>query len=289
MTETQTDNLNAEEMFPADSPAESTVPNADDFFEALDRKVNQGILEPEETTASNVQQLESEITSEMSPQQNDNGEHNWEKRYADSSNEAKKLNGQLKELEPYVPILNAMKQDPNLISHVRNYFEGGGETPKSVKEQLGLDEDFIFDADEAVTDNKSNSAKVLQSVIDGAVQRKLTGFAQNQQKIAETQNAERTFKEQHNMTNEEWNEFVDYSKSRTLTLDDIYYLKNRDNRDKQVANSTRQEMKDQMQRVRNKPQSVAKAGSQGTPQRSGDDNIFDSILGIDKELDSMFG
>ena len=289
MTETQTDNLNAEEMFPADSPAESTVPNADDFFEALDRKVNQGILEPEETTASNVQQLESEPTSEASPQQDANGEHNWEKRYADSTNEARKLNGQLKELEPYVPILNAMKKDPNLISHVRNYFEGGGETPKSVKEQLGLDEDFIFDADEAVTDNKSSSAKVLQSVIDGAVQRKLTGFAQNQQRVAESQNAENSFKEQHNMTNEEWNEFVDYSKSRTLTLDDIYYLKNRDNRDKQVANSTRQEMKDQMQRVRNKPQSVAKAGSQGTPQRSGDDNIFDSILGIDKELDSMFG
>jgi len=289
MTETQTDNLKAEEMFPADSPAESTVPNADDFFEALDRKVNQGILEPEETTASNVQQLESEPTSEASPQQEANGEHNWEKRYADSTNEARKLNGQLKELEPYVPILNAMKKDPNLISHVRNYFEGGGETPKSVKEQLGLDEDFIFDADEAVTDNKSSSAKVLQSVIDGAVQRKLTGFAQNQQRVAESQNAERTFKEQHNMTNEEWNDFVEYSKSRTLTLDDIYYLKNRDNRDKQVANSTRQEMKDQMQRVRNKPQSAAKAGSQGTPQKSGDDNIFDSILGIDKELDSMFG
>tara|TARA_R100000664_G_scaffold1414_2_gene3594 strand:- start:5614 stop:6483 length:870 start_codon:yes stop_codon:yes gene_type:complete len=289
MTETQTDNLKAEEMFPADSPDESTVPNADDFFEALDRKVNQGILEPEETTASNVQQLESEPTSEASPQQEANGEHNWEKRYADSTNEARKLNGQLKELEPYVPILNAMKKDPNLISHVRNYFEGGGETPKSVKEQLGLDEDFIFDADEAVTDNKSSSAKVLQSVIDGAVQRKLTGFAQNQQRVAESQNAERTFKEQHNMTNEEWNDFVEYSKSRTLTLDDIYYLKNRDNRDKQVANSTRQEMKDQMQRVRNKPQSAAKAGSQGTPQKSGDDNIFDSILGIDKELDSMFG
>jgi hypothetical protein len=289
MTETQTDNLNAEEMFPADSPAESTVPNADDFFEALDRKVNQGILEPEETTASNVQQLESEPTSEASPQQDANGEHNWEKRYADSTNEARKLNGQLKELEPYVPILNAMKKDPNLISHVRNYFEGGGETPKSVKEQLGLDEDFIFDADEAVTDNKSSSAKVLQSVIDGAVQRKLTGFAQNQQRVAESQNAENSFKEQHNMTNEEWNEFVDYSKSRTLTLDDIYYLKNRDNRDKQVANSTREEMKNQMQRVRSKPQSAAKAGSQGTPQKSGDDNIFDSILGIDKELDSMFG
>ncbi len=287
MTETKTDNLDAD-MFPADSP-ESASPNADDFFEALDRKVNEGILEPEETTASNVQQSPSEPTSEMSPQENGNLEHDWEKRYTDSSNEARKLNGQLKELEPYVPILNAMKQDPNLITHVRDYFEGGGKPPKSVKEQLGLDEDFIFDPDEAVTDSDSSSAKVLQSVIDGAVQRRLTTFQQSQQKEADNKNAEKSFREQHQMSDEQWNDFVDYSKSRTLTLDDIYFLKNRDNRDTQVANSTREEMKDQMQRVRSKPQSAARAGSQGTPQKSGDDNIFDSILGIDKELDSMFG
>ena len=287
MTETKTDNLEAD-MFPADSP-ESASPNADDFFEALDRKVNEGILEPEETTASNVQQSPSEPTSEMSPQENGNLGHDWEKRYTDSSNEARKLNGQLKDLEPYVPILNAMKQDPNLITHVRDYFEGGGKPPKSVKEQLGLDEDFIFDPDEAVTDSDSSSAKVLQSVIDGAVQRRLTTFQQSQQKEADNKNAEKSFREQHQMSDEQWNDFVDYSKSRTLTLDDIYFLKNRDNRDTQVANSTREEMKDQMQRVRSKPQSAARAGSQGTPQKSGDDNIFDSILGIDKELDSMFG
>ena len=287
MTDTKTDNLDAD-IF-ADSPVESAVPNADDFFEALDRKVNQGILEPEETTVQNVQQLKSEITSEMSPQQNFNEEHNWEKRYNDSSNEARKLNTELKTLEPYVPILNAMKQDPNLISHVRNYFEGGGVTPKSVKEQLGLDEDFIFDPDEAISDGDSSSAKVLQSVIDGAVQRKLTGFAQNQQKAVDTQNSERSFKEQHDMSDEEWGEFVDYSKSRTLTLDDIYFLKNRDNRDKQVANSTRQEMKDQMQRVRNKPQSVAKTGSSGNVETSEEDQVFDAILGIDSELESAFG
>ena len=287
MTETQTDNL--EVGTEATSPVHSTSPDADDFFEALDRKVNEGILEPEETTADNVQQSESQATSEMSPVEDSDGEHNWEKRYADSSNEARKLNTELKDLEPYVPILNAMKQDPNLISHVRDYFEGGGKAPKSVKEQLGLDEDFIFDPDEAVSDGDSSSAKVLQSVIDGAVQRKLTGFAQNQQKVAETQSAERSFKEQHSMSDEEWGEFVDYSKSRTLTLDDIYFLKNRDSRDKQVANSTRQEMKDQMQRVRNKPQSVAKAGSSGTIETSEEDQVFDAILGIDSELESAFG
>jgi hypothetical protein len=287
MTETQTDNLDMDVS--VESPEESTSPSADDFFEALDRKVNEGILEPEGTTADNVQQSQSQATSEMSPTEDSDREHNWEKRYNDSSSEARKLNAELQELEPYVPILNAMKQDPNLITHVKDYFEGGGKPPKSVKEELGLDEDFIFDPDEAISDGDSSSAKVLQSVIDGAVQRKLSGFAQNQQKVAETQNSERSFKEHHNMSDEEWGEFVDYSKSRTLTLDDIYFLKNRDSRDKQVANSTRQEMKDQMRRVRNKPQSVAKTGSSGTVETSEEDQVFDAILGIDSELESAFG
>ena len=286
MTETQTDNLDMDVS--VESPEESTSPSADDFFEALDRKVNEGILEPEETTADNVQQSQSQATSEMSPIGDSDGGHNWEKRYNDSSSEARKLNTELKELEPYVPILNAMKQDPNLITHVKDYFEGGGKPPKSVKEELGLDEDFIFDPDDAFSDGDSSSAKVLQSVIDGAVQRKLTGFAQNQQRVAETESSERSFKEQHNMSDEEWGEFVDYSKSRTLTLDDIYFLKNRDGRDKQVANSTRQEMKDQMQRVRNKPQSVAKTGSSGTIAVTEEDQVFDAILGIDSELESAF-
>ena len=287
MTETQTDNLDMDVS--VESPEESTSPSADDFFDALDRKVNEGILEPEGTTADNVQQSQSQATSEMSPTEDSDREHNWEKRYNDSSSEARKLNAELQELEPYVPILNAMKQDPNLITHVKDYFEGGGKPPKSVKEELGLDEDFIFDPDEAISDGDSSSAKVLQSVIDGAVQRKLSGFAQNQQKVAETQNSERSFKEHHNMSDEEWGEFVDYSKSRTLTLDDIYFLKNRDSRDKQVANSTRQEMKEQMQRVRNKPQSVAKTGSSGTVETSEEDQVFDAILGIDSELESAFG
>ena len=287
MTETQTDNLDMDVS--VESPEESTSPSADDFYEALDRKVNEGILEPEGTTADNVQQSQSQETSAMSPIEDSDRGHNWEKRYNDSSSEARKLNAELQELEPYVPILNAMKQHPNLITHVKDYFEGGGKPPKSVKEELGLDEDFIFDPDEAISDGDSSSAKVLQSVIDGAVQRKLTGFAQNQQKAVDTQNSERSFKEQHDMSDEEWGEFVDYSKSRTLTLDDIYFLKNRDSRDKQVANSTRQEMKDQMQRVRNKPQSVAKTGSSGKVETSEEDQVFDAILGIDSELESAFG
>ena len=48
-------------------------------------------------------------------------------------------------------------------------------------------------------------------------------------------------------------------------------------------------MKEQMQRVRNKPQSVAKTGSSGTVETSEEDQVFDAILGIDSELESAFG
>ena len=75
MTETTTDNLDTD-LF-VESPEESTSPSADDFFEALDRKVNEGILEPEGTTADNVQQSQSQATSVMSPVEDSDGEHNW--------------------------------------------------------------------------------------------------------------------------------------------------------------------------------------------------------------------
>lgn len=89
MANENTDNLSENELndFDIDSPDNNTPDTADDFFEALDRKVNQGILEPEEEPALMQSETEPE-TSEMSPEPVEQ-EHNWEKRYSDSSAEAK--------------------------------------------------------------------------------------------------------------------------------------------------------------------------------------------------------
>ena len=121
MAEQKTDNLSDSKDFDIDSPKIDMPNTADDFFEALDRKVNQGILEPEEEPVIEVQEEQVSETSEMSPEANSQ-EHDWEKRYGDSSAEAKRLNTRLSELEPYVPVLDAMKKDPNLVSYVRDYF-----------------------------------------------------------------------------------------------------------------------------------------------------------------------
>ena len=147
--------------------------SSENFFQELDNQVNGGILdEPSQPTSEqsgNTQtspnvEVQNEVSNEVDTLQ---------KRYSDSSREAKRLNGKLKELEPYMPILDAMREDPNLISHVRNYFEGGGQTPETLNQKLNLDEDFVFDADEAFSKPDSDSAKVLGATIDGVVQRRL--------------------------------------------------------------------------------------------------------------------
>ena len=285
MDKANTDNLEALEN--ANSPV-SNSPEADNFFDTLDRQVNKGILEPEiESATASAETEERDSTSETSSSQSD-GEHDWEKRYKDSSSEAKRLNHRNQELETYAPILDAMRKDPNLIKHVQGYFEGGGKAPGSIKEQLGLDEDFVFDADEAVSNADSDSAKVLQSTIDGAVQKKVQNFANQQSKANVKQANELNFRKKHEMSDSEWTEFVDYAQSRSLSLDDIYYLKNRGDRDKNVAQSARKEISDQMKRVRQKPQSAASTGSSDMVESSPDDQVFDTILGKETELEQVF-
>jgi hypothetical protein len=174
-----------------------------DFFGQLDQGVNGGILEAEQTdTQTTFQQSDNKQATESSMgnevQQSEDVE-NLKQRYADSSKEGKRLNQRLKELEPYLPVLDAMREDSNLVTHVRDYFQNGGDAPKSMTEKLNLDEDFIFDPDEAVSDPNSDSAKVLNSTIDGVVQRRLSQGLEEQRAENEQMRARNDFRQSKNM------------------------------------------------------------------------------------------
>jgi len=275
-------------MAPESSNAQTNYDELpDEFFSDLDRSVNGGILDEPLPSTSDVNS--SNMLSSPSEVQSDTSDvEDIKKRYSDSSREAKRLNGKLQELEPYMPILDAMRDDPNLITHVRNYFEGGGQTPQNMAEKLNLTEDFVFDADDAFSTPDSDSAKVLGATIDGIVQRRLgkelAGQKSENQRLAK----ETSFRQNHEMTDEEWDAFVDFAKSKSLELDDIYYLMNRGNRDQKIASSTRQEIHDKMREVQEIPGSLATTG--GTQvEKSSDDRVFDSILGVDSELENAFG
>ena len=279
------------------SNTEQSVPESDiqnavfdetasgDFFAELDQSVNNGIQEKELTqSTSEIGDNTPSSPSEVQSQDSDV----LQKRYSDSSREAKRLNGKLSELEPYMPILDAMREDPNLIQHVRNYFEGGGQAPQTMTEKLDLPEDFSFDADDAFANNDSDSAKVLGATVDGIVQRRLNQALQGQKAENQRLAKETAFRQTHEMSDEEWSTFVDFAKSKSLQLDDIYYLMNRKNRDANIADSTREEIAEQMRKTQNQPQSMATAGSTEV-QKSTEDNVFDAIVGLDSELESVFG
>ena len=257
-----------------------------DFFESLDNSVNGGILDSEysQSTSQNLDDNTSASPSGV-PEQSEDA---LQKRYSDSSREAKRLNGKLTEIEPYMPILDAMREDPNLIQHVRNYFEGGGQAPESMAENMELPEDFSFDPDDAFSDPKSDSARVFGATVDGIVQRRLNNELGKQKTENQRLARETAFKSKANMTEDEWSTFVDFAKNKSLELDDIYYLMKRKERESNIADNARDQVATQMKKVQQQPRSLATAGSTQVEQ-SQDDQVFDTLLGIDQKLDNVFG
>jgi len=276
---------------------ESATMSSDGFFEALDTQVNGGILDAppsqEQTTSQSLEDAGNQFLQEQqqkeSPVEGQSDIENLQKRYSDSSREAQRLNGKLSELQPYMPILDAMREDPNLITHVRNYFQGGGQAPVSMKEQLNLNEDFVFDPDEAMSNADSDSAKVLGATIDGVVQKRLNDALSTQKSENIRLTKESEFRSKYNLSEDQWKNFVSFAKNKTLQLDDIYYLMNKGQREQNIAQSANQEVTNQMKKVQQRPQSLASQGSASEPQKSPDDSVFEEILGIDTTLESVLG
>ena len=253
------------------------------FFDALDKSVNSVVYDDEitqptsEMPADNKVEVSPDVSSAgNTPNNTDVG--NLQNRYSASSREAKRLNSRLGELEPYVPILDAMREDPNLIQHVRGYFEGGGNAPTSMRENLNLGEDFSFDSTDAFDDPDSDSARVLNATIDGLVQKRLSSYATNQKAENAKLASESDFRSKYQLDEDEWGDLVTFAKSKQLDLEDIYYLKNRTNREENIKRSTQEEVGRQMQNMREIPQSLASSGASEQDNKSPDDTTFDMLL-----------
>tara|TARA_R100000781_G_scaffold107366_2_gene71574 strand:- start:837 stop:1757 length:921 start_codon:yes stop_codon:yes gene_type:complete len=273
--------------------------DSSDFFEKLDQSVNGQIQDTQ------VTQSQNSGSNQVTRPVNDRGSNNvqppaengsdWKTRYQSSSKEAVKLKGQLNELKPFIPVLDAMKKDSGLVQHVRDYLMNGGAPAKSIQDKLNLPEDFQFDQNEAMTDPDSNSAKVLNSHVDGLVKNRVSQMISSEKqeaqktqfKMAKMREAA-AFKKKHNMTDEQWQDFVEQAKTRKLTMDDVYHLLNKEKANQNVANATKTDMLNQMKNVRSMPASASGANSQAGPPNP-DSDIFDGILGLDEGVDNLFG
>ena len=268
-----------------------------DFFDEMENAVNGGIQDPFETTeVTPPTESGPEQETHIEASEGSNNSVDWEKRYKDSQKGAQAMNNELKNLKPFVPVLNAMKQDSGLVSHVRDYFQTGGAPAKSVQDRLGLAEDFEYDQQEALEDPKSDSAKVFNAHIDSLVQGRVNNIlgtekkkaALTQRQIARKRE-EQAFRKKHNMSDEEFGNLVGKAKQHILTLEDIHYLVNRDQANQNVANSTKEDMLNQMKNVRDIPASASGVNSQGDGRPSFEDEVFDTLIGSDGDIDNLFG
>ena len=293
MTEENTSNPT-----PTDAQAEESVfGSGDSFFNALDNDVN-GIVTDEVEHQGEVQaQQEPEVTQTTQPQADpvSTDGTDWEKRYKDSSREAQRLNSELKELEPVKPLVDFMKRDSGLVDTIRNYLQNGGQTPTSVQNNLNLSEDFIFDGHEAVTDANSDSAKVLNQMVEGTVQKRVDNILSREKQEAEltTKKKEQVeqakdFMQRSGMSEEQFGQMLEQAKSRQFSYDDMYYLLNKDKVAQNVATSTKTEMLSQMKKARDIPTSQGGTNSAPAPNKSADDNIFDSLMNSDGGLSDLF-
>ena len=293
-----------ENQSPANTQNDSDV---NEFFNALDKEVNDVAYEDvnditEQATRQvqadppmATQQQEQYVGSDDNTVQSD-GNTDWKKRYQDSSREAQKLNEQYKQVEPFIPILDTMKNDTGLVDHVRDYLENGGAPAKSVQEQLGLDEDFIYDEQEAMTNPESDSAKVREAQTGAIVNRRIQQVLDNERQVANQARAsqakneeEAAFRQKHNMSQENFDAMVGKAKKHKLSLEDINYVLNRDQNATNVRNSTQQEMLSQMKNVRNMPTSQSNQNNTGET-KSSEEQMFDSVFGTGpNDSSGLFG
>ena len=92
---------------------------SDDFFNNLYSDVNGMVQDqPSDTKTTKVTPKESG-PKKVTHDKTDGSKVDWQKRYKDSSKSAVSMATRLKELEPFVPVLEAMKRDSGLVDHVR--------------------------------------------------------------------------------------------------------------------------------------------------------------------------
>jgi len=275
-----------------------------DFFDALETEVNGAIQDaPQEQTDVEG----SSVPEQATPQQDSSSREvpespsaNWDDdgnpykvRYSDSTREAQKLKAENDKLKPYESLINVLEQDAELVDVVRNYLDNG--TKPDMKESLNLGDDFIFDMDEAISDPKSKSAHVLNTIVDRRAEKRISDSIgaekQKAQQAAQSRNMRNQtnkFVEANNLKEGEFKDLSDWAQTHQLTWDDIYYLKNRDKVNANIANNSKKQVLNQMKSAQSMPATASSAGGEVPGEGNHNDAIFDLIQKADNNLENVF-
>ena len=178
-------------------------------------------------------------------------------------------------------------------------YQNGGQLSGDVKKQLKLDDDFQFDADEMISNPESDSRKVFDAMVSKQVNAKASQIVQQQEAKAQQQaynshlnKAAVDFIQRNGLTKDEFQNFDQEAqhkfKTEGMSFDDMYLIVNKGKAAQNVANSTREDMLNQMKSVRDIPTSQSASNNAGEPKNQ-TDNVFDSLLNSDGNIEELLG
>jgi hypothetical protein len=260
---------------------------SESFFDQLDdqlgtREMEQPTPEPEQVTSP---QVIPEAAGQQGNEQIATDNTNWKKRYDDSSQEARRQQAELKELQPFKSVINFLKEDSGAVEVLQGYLKNGGQVPTNVKEELSLDEDFSFDMDEAAQDPNSDSSKLLNKMVEKKAQTIVNDTLQQERQKAVSlqqdqikQREREAFKQKMNFTEDQMVHMEEQAKTKRMTYDDLHLLVNRDQVNQNVQKSTQEDMMHQMQAVRNIPTSIGGTNNAGQGMSS-EEQTFQTMFG----------
>jgi hypothetical protein len=281
-------------IVPENEAQKAVFGSSDDFFSALDNDVNSMIIDQDEAVEVATPDEQSEAVTQTQESDSTIETTDWEKRYKDSSREAQKMKSKLDEVEPFIPILDTMKEDSGLVGVVKDYLQNGGKT-ENVKEALSLPDDFEFDMDEAFSSPNSDSAKAFNHTIGNIVDQRVNQQlqAENQTRAADADAERRAaeaqqFKKETGMADEEFDDMMDWANDHRINLEDIYYLKNKGQVASNVAKATKNDMLNQMKNVREIPKSTSSINSASQETVDPDKQVLDALKGLDQGVDTLF-
>ena len=294
---------NPENLPSADEADSQVFGSSEEFFGKLEQDVNGAIddsylnsySEPGNETRddSPIQQDPSQATPVQ--EEGNSNSIDWEKRYKDSSREAQRLSTKVKSFNKFEPLLNVMRKDEGLVKHIKGYLENGGKKPTTVKEELGLKNNFLYDQNEAINNPKSDSAKVFDKTVDRMVTKKVqekeaVTNAKQSQKMRKSKLVEeaKDFQKKHNLSQDDFKAVLKNSAAKKLSFEDSYYLLNKDSVSKNVASNVRKDVMNQMKNARNIPQSASHSNS-AQVEKNPNDTVFDQLKGSDDDIDNLFG
>jgi hypothetical protein len=199
-----------------------------------------------------------------------------EKKLGQNSDAVNKL----RELNPVLPMLEAMLGDETFLEMAESYFTDPQAQSEAMKKQLGIDDNFVFDLNQALSDPKSEDAKILNKLMQAKQPKQTQTKPQQDQSISDAD--KEAFMKKYNLSSEDYDEMMGRAQQHKITHDDIYFLMNKDKIIAEAKKEAQLGVKKQMQTAQRLKKPVS--AGEGTYQESAPEDSFMNALSAGKGL-----